>query len=52
MGGYERNPAPWALDGVPEGFEAQLLPEDWERFDEILQNSITRRAGDGVGRGA
>jgi 4-methylaminobutanoate oxidase (formaldehyde-forming) len=42
MGGYERNPAPWALDGVPEGFEAQLLKEDWERFDEILQNSITR----------
>ena len=26
MGGYERKPAPWALDGIPEGFEAQLLP--------------------------
>ena len=25
MGGYERKPAPWALDGIPEGFEAQLL---------------------------
>ncbi len=23
MGGYERKPAPWALDGIPEGFEAQ-----------------------------
>ncbi len=42
MGGYERNPDPWALDGVPDGFEAELLPEDWDRFDEILQNSITR----------
>jgi 4-methylaminobutanoate oxidase (formaldehyde-forming) len=42
MGGYERDPAPWALDGVPDGFEAQLLPEDWERFDELLQNSIRR----------
>jgi 4-methylaminobutanoate oxidase (formaldehyde-forming) len=42
MGGYERDPAPWALDGVPDGFEAELLPEDWERFDEILQNSIMR----------
>jgi 4-methylaminobutanoate oxidase (formaldehyde-forming) len=42
MGGYERNPDPWALDGVPDGFEAELLPEDWERFDEILQNSIMR----------
>jgi glycine cleavage system T protein len=42
MGGYEREPAPWALDGVPDGFEAQLLPEDWERFDELLTNSIAR----------
>ncbi len=42
MGGYERNPEPWALDGVPDGFEAQLLPEDWDRFDEILRNSIKR----------
>jgi glycine cleavage system T protein len=42
MGGYERDPAPWALDGVPDGFEAQLLPEDWERFEELLANSITR----------
>ena len=42
MGGYERNPAAWALDGVPDGFEAQLLPEDWERFDELLTNSVER----------
>ncbi|HEX5197264.1 MAG TPA: FAD-dependent oxidoreductase, partial [Gaiellales bacterium] len=45
MGGYERDPAPWALDGVPDGFEAQLLPEDWERFDELLGNSIKRVPG-------
>ena len=25
MGGFERDPAPWALDGVPDGFEAELL---------------------------
>jgi glycine cleavage system T protein len=42
MGGYERQPEAWALDGVPDGFEAQLLPEDWPRFDEILTNSILR----------
>ncbi|MDX6590859.1 MAG: hypothetical protein QOJ13_55 [Gaiellales bacterium] len=42
MGGYERQPAPWALDGVPDGFEAQLLPEDWDRFEELLENSIRR----------
>ncbi|HUZ84038.1 MAG TPA: FAD-dependent oxidoreductase [Gaiellales bacterium] len=42
MGGYERQPEPWGLDGIPDGFEAQLLPEDWPRFDEILRNSIRR----------
>ena len=51
MGGYERNPAAWALDGVPDGFEAQLLPEDWERFDELLHELGRARAGDGDGRG-
>jgi 4-methylaminobutanoate oxidase (formaldehyde-forming) len=42
MGGYERNPAPWALDGVPDGFEAQLLPEEWDRMEELFTNAIAR----------
>jgi len=42
MGGYERNPAPWALDGVPDGFEAQLLPEDWARFEPLLEAAVER----------
>jgi heterotetrameric sarcosine oxidase gamma subunit len=42
MGGYERTPEPWALDGVPDGFEARLLPEDWERFEELLANAVRR----------
>jgi 4-methylaminobutanoate oxidase (formaldehyde-forming) len=42
MGGYERRPAPWALDGIPEGFEAKLLPEEWDRMDELFANAITR----------
>ena len=36
MGGYERNPAPWALDGVPDSFEAQLLPETGP-FDPLIK---------------
>ena len=52
MGGYERNPAPWALDGVPDGFEAQLLPEDWPRFEPLLEAAVDARARDGDGRGA
>jgi glycine cleavage system aminomethyltransferase T/glycine/D-amino acid oxidase-like deaminating enzyme len=42
MGGYERSPAPWALDGVPDGFEAQLLPEEWDRMEELFTNAIAR----------
>src|SRR5436309_1793161 len=42
MGGYERNPAPWALDGIPADFNGRLLPEDWERFEELMQNAIVR----------
>jgi glycine cleavage system aminomethyltransferase T/glycine/D-amino acid oxidase-like deaminating enzyme len=42
MGGYERKPYAWALDGVPDDFEARLLPEDWERMEEIQANSIER----------
>ncbi len=42
MGGYERNPAPWALDGIPEGFEAKLLPQEWDRMEELFANAIAR----------
>ena len=42
MGGYERKPAPWALDGIPDGFEAQLLPEEWDRMEELFTNAIVR----------
>jgi 4-methylaminobutanoate oxidase (formaldehyde-forming) len=42
MGGYERKPAPWALDGIPDGFEAKLLPEEWDRMEELFSNAITR----------
>ena len=42
MGGYERNPEPWGLDGIPADFNGKLLEEDWERFDELLQNAVVR----------
>src|SRR4249920_1529303 len=29
MGGYERDPAPWGLDGIPPDFNGKLLEEDW-----------------------
>ena len=33
MGGYERNPDPWCLDGnIPPTFNNTLLTPDWDRF--------------------
>jgi glycine cleavage system T protein len=42
MGGYERNCAPWALDGIPADFNSRLLDEDWPRFEELLENAVIR----------
>ncbi len=47
MGGYERRSAAWALDAtardaVPADFNGRLLPEDWDRFEEIAANSRLR----------
>src|SRR5580765_3287945 len=41
MGGYERNPAPWAVeDGPRADFNHQLLPDDWERFEQLAENAF------------
>ncbi|HEX9617386.1 MAG TPA: FAD-dependent oxidoreductase [Anaerolineales bacterium] len=41
-GGYERDPAPFGLKGIPKDFKYQLLPPDWERFGSLMENSIKR----------
>jgi len=41
-GGYERNPVPFGLNGIPRDFKYQLLPPDWERFAPLMENSIKR----------
>src|SRR5438093_7520434 len=42
MGGYERHPAPWGLDGIPPDFNGRLLAPDWPRFEEIMAGAIRR----------
>jgi glycine cleavage system aminomethyltransferase T/glycine/D-amino acid oxidase-like deaminating enzyme len=47
MGGYERTPAPWTADAttyddIPSDFNGKLLPESWDRFEEITANSQVR----------
>jgi glycine cleavage system aminomethyltransferase T/glycine/D-amino acid oxidase-like deaminating enzyme len=42
MGGYERNPATFGLDGIPADFNGRLLPPDWPRFEEISAGAVRR----------
>lgn len=47
MGGYERNSRAWTanyekFDEIPSDFNGKLLPEEWERFEEIAINSQKR----------
>ncbi|MEI6220829.1 MAG: FAD-dependent oxidoreductase [Actinomycetes bacterium] len=47
MGGYERESRPWVtsrekFDDIPKNFNNMLLPEEWERFEEIAINSQKR----------
>ncbi|CAN5621912.1 FAD-dependent oxidoreductase [soil metagenome] len=42
MGGYERHPAPWGLDGIPSDFNGKLLAPDWPRFQEIMEGAVRR----------
>lgn len=42
MGGYERNPIAWGLDGISPTFNGQLLNPDWDRFGEIMEGAMRR----------
>jgi 4-methylaminobutanoate oxidase (formaldehyde-forming) len=42
MGGFEPEAKPWGMDGIPEKFEFQLLPEDWDQFEILMQSALHR----------
>ena len=42
MGGYEPNPVPWAVEGIPAGFHYTLLDSDFSHFEPMLQQSLGR----------
>jgi len=42
MGGFEPKAKPWNVDPIPDGFEFQLLPEDWDQFEILMRNAIHR----------
>lgn len=42
MGGYEPNPIAWAVDGIPDGFNFQLLQPNWDHFQPIMELALGR----------
>ena len=42
MGGFESAAKPWTPEPIPDGFEFQLLPEDWDHFEILMTNAIHR----------
>ncbi|GAB3626576.1 FAD-dependent oxidoreductase [Pandoraea terrae] len=42
MGGFEPNAKPWGMNGIPENFEFQLLPDDWDQFEILMENALIR----------
>ncbi len=42
FGGYEPNPQSWTLDDVPANFEFQLFDDDWEHFQQHMEQALVR----------
>ncbi|WP_406645752.1 FAD-dependent oxidoreductase [Aliisedimentitalea scapharcae] len=42
MGGYEANPIPWAVNGIPQGFHYTLLDSNFDHFEQLMELSLGR----------
>lgn len=42
LGAFEPNSKPWGKDGIPEDFEFDQLPEDFDHFEPILEKAVNR----------
>jgi len=42
LGAFEPNSKPWGMDGIPESFEFDQLPEDFDHFEPILERACER----------
>ena len=41
-GGYEPNGIPWAIDGIPEPFDFQLLESRYDHFEQLMELALPR----------
>ena len=42
MGGYELDPKPWALQGVPSDWKFKLIEPDWDQFESLAVQAFER----------
>ncbi|WP_271949704.1 GcvT family protein [Ruegeria faecimaris] len=42
LGAFEPNAKPWAMKGIPDSFEFDQLPEDFDHFEPILEAACNR----------
>ncbi len=42
VGAFEPVAKPWGMDGIPEDFCFDQLPDDWEHFEPVLQAALHR----------
>ncbi len=42
MGGYEPDPQAWTLGDVPGDFQFQLFPDDWDHFEQHMEQAVAR----------
>ncbi len=42
LGAFEPEAKPWGMDGIPDDFEFDQLPEDFEHFEPILERACNR----------
>ena len=42
LGAFEPVSKPWAMDGIPQDFEFDQLPEDFDHFEPILESAVAR----------
>ena len=42
LGAFEPHAKPWGMDGIPEDFSFDQLPDDWQHFEPILEDALKR----------
>ncbi len=42
LGAFEPNAKPWGMNGIPNSFEFDQLPEDFDHFEPILEAAVNR----------